>query len=112
MKGTTTMRTPMPSPRGTNVAKLFVDRNPRAAYDAMPEDAAAELLVFLTGKLSDADLAEFCKMAGIDQGITMDSPEPFKGMPEPGGGKFGEDSAMTATLARIRKNSARITVSR
>jgi hypothetical protein len=105
------MRTPMPSPRGTNHARLFV--NPRGAYDAaLSEESAADLLVFLTGKLSDADLAAFCKMAGIDQGVTMDSPEPFSGMPLVGGGKLGQDAAMNATLARIRKNRDRIVVNR
>jgi hypothetical protein len=105
------MRTPMPSPRGTNHARLFV--NPRGAYDAaLSEESAADLLVFLTGKLSDADLAEFCKMAGIDQGVTMDSPEPFAGMPLVGGAKFGEDSATKAMFARIKANTGRITVNR
>jgi hypothetical protein len=112
------MRTPMPSPHGTNHARLFV--NPRGAYDAaLPEDAAAELITFLTGKLSDADLAEFCKLAGIDQGVTMDEPVPFKGMPQPGGGKFGEDSrrrrphsaAESASFAERFPHAARIKVS-
>jgi hypothetical protein len=104
------MRRPMPSPRGTNVARLFV--NPRGAYDAaLPEDAAAELLVFLQGKLTDADLAEFCKMAGIDAGMSMDEPADFAGKPTVGGGKFGQDAAMNATLARIRVHASRIKVS-
>lgn len=103
------MRTAMPSPRGTNHARLFV--NPRGAYDAaLPEDAAAEILVFLQGKLSDADLAEFCKLAGIDAGITMDSPVPFKGMPQPGGGKFGEDSRRRGSFAERFPHAARIKV--
>ena len=106
------MRTPMPSPRGTNVARLFLNRSPAGAYDAaLSEESAAELLAFLQGKLSEADLAEFCKMAGIDQGITMDEPEPFKGMPTVGGGKFGEDSSI-ATIRRVREFASRIKVSR
>jgi hypothetical protein len=96
------MRTPMPSPRGTNHARFFV--NPRGAYDAaLPEDAAAELLVFLQGKLSDADLAEFCKLAGIDAGMSMDEPEPFKGMPQPSGGKFGQDSRRRAPMTSAQE---------
>lgn len=113
------MRTAMPSPRGTNYARLFVNRSPAGAYDAaMPEDAAAEILTFLTGKLSDADLAEFCKLAGIDAGITMDEPVPFKGMPQPGGGKFGQDArrrphsaAESASFAERFPHAAKIKVS-
>lgn len=68
-------------------------RYPRHAFDGqLDEAAAAELYTFLQGKLSEADLAEFCKRAGIDAGMSMDEPEPFKGMPLPGGKKFGEDS--------------------
>jgi hypothetical protein len=105
------MRTPMPSPRGTNHARLFVNSNPRGAYDAaLSEESAAALLAFLHGKLSDADLAEFCKMAGIDAGMSMDEPEPFKGMPLPGGGKFGQDST-PAKIAQVRALASRIRVS-
>lgn len=112
------MRTPMPSPRGTNHARLFV--NPRGAYDAaLPEGAAAELLAFLQGKLSEADLAEFCKMAGIDSGVTMDEPADFTGKPAVGGGKFGEDSrrrrphtaAESASFAERFPHAAKIKVS-
>lgn len=94
------MRTPMPSPHGTNRAGLFL--NPRGAYDAMPADGGAELVEFLRGKLSDADLTSFCEMAGIDAGMSMDEPVPFKGMPQPGGGKFGEDSRRLSMDARLR----------
>jgi len=112
------MRRPMPSPRGTNHAGLFLANNPRGAYDAaLPEDAGVKLLTFLQGKLSDADLAEFCKMAGIDQGITMDEPGSFTGMPRPGGG-FGQDaryrrpmtSVHQAEFNRMFPNAARIKV--
>ena len=66
------MRVPMPSPKGTNRAQLFL--NPHAAYDeALPADVGAGLLAFLTDKLSPEDLAEFCKMAGIDAGAAMDT---------------------------------------
>jgi hypothetical protein len=72
-------------------------RYPRHAFDgALNEAAAAELYAFLQGKLSEADLAEFCKRAGIDAGMSMDGPEPFRGMPEPGGGKFGMDGRRRA----------------
>ena len=106
------MRTPMPSPRGTNRAGLFLNSNPRGAYDAaLSEESAAALLAFLQGKLSDADLAEFCKTAGIDAGITADEPEGFRGMPLPGGGKFGQDST-PAKIAQVRALASRIKVSR
>jgi hypothetical protein len=49
------------------------------------EASAAELYSFLHGKLSEEDLAEFCRRAGIDAGMSMDEPEPFRGMPRPGG---------------------------
>jgi hypothetical protein len=110
------MRTAMPSPLGTNHARLFL--NPRGAYDAMPADGGAELVEFLRGKLSDADLAEFCKMAGIDASMSMDEPIPFKGLPQPGGGKFGEDSrrrphsaAESASFAQRFPHAAKIKVS-
>jgi len=84
----------MPSPRGTNHAGLFITANPRGAYDAaLPESVGAELHAFLQGKLSEEDLAEFCKLAGIDAGLGMDEPEPFNGRPTPGGKPLGEDAA-------------------
>jgi hypothetical protein len=109
------MRTPMPSPRNTNFAKLYLNTKPAGAYDAaLPDDQAAALILFLQERLSEADFTEACRIGKLDAGITMDDenggPERFKGTPQPGGGKFGEDSAMSATLARIRKNSARIKV--
>ena len=104
------MRTPMPSPRGTNRAGLFLNRNPGGAYDAaLSEESAAELLAFLQGKLSEEDLSRFCAMAGIDAGIAADEPEGFRGMPLPGGGKFGEDSSI-GKIARIRALASRIKV--
>jgi hypothetical protein len=77
-------------------------RFPRGAYDgALNEAAAAELFTFLQTRLSEADLAEFCRRAGIDSGMTADSdpdggPPGFKGMPEPGGTKFGMDGRRRA----------------
>jgi hypothetical protein len=82
------MKIPMPSPTGMNRAGLFINR-PRvgAAYDALPEsgleeekeaerlskDAAGALHEFLKGKLSEEDLREFCRMAGIDDpALSMD----------------------------------------
>ena len=89
------MKIPMPSPRGTNHARLFVTTNQQAAYDEkLPEDVGAELLAFLAGKLSDEDLQAFCKMAGIDAGAAMDEPEPFKDMPK--------TNAQAADQARAR----------
>jgi hypothetical protein len=102
----------MPSPTGRNTEQLYINVNPRGAYDeALDPASAADLLEFLRGKLSDQDLATFCRMAGIDAGAAMDSPEPFKGMPTVGGGKFGQDAQRTQ-LARIRANAAKIKVSR
>jgi hypothetical protein len=68
------MRSAMPSPRGTNHARLFITTNPRGAYDAaLSDESGAEVYAFLQGKLSEEDLAEFCKLAGIDAGLGMDS---------------------------------------
>jgi hypothetical protein len=114
------MRRPMPSPRGTNRAGLFLVTNPRGAYDAaLSEASGAQLVAFLTSKLSEEDLAEFCKLAGIDAGLGMDNPEPFNGMPRPGGGKFGQDAryrrpmtaAQEASFAERFPHAARIKVS-
>lgn len=112
------MLKPMPSPHGTNHARRFIaERGARGAYDAAPglsdsdlsDEAALRLLEFLRGKLSDDDLATFCKIAGIDGGMTMDDdqPEPFEGRPQRGG--FGQDS-MNAQLRRIRQMAGRIKV--
>lgn len=107
----------MPSPRGTNHAGLYLVTNPRGAYDAaLSEESGAELYAFLQGKLSEDDLAAFCKLAGIDAGLGMDEPEPFMGMPQPGGGKFGQDaryrrpmtSAQKADFDKRFPNAARI----
>ncbi len=64
----------MPSPRGTNVENLYIDWPLNgAAYDEkLPRDAAAALLTFLTPKLTEEDIVEFCKLAGIDRGLSMD----------------------------------------
>jgi hypothetical protein len=107
----------MPSPRGTNYAGLFLVTNPRGACDAaLSEASGAELYAFLKPLLSEADMIEFCKLAGIDAGLGMDQPEPFKGMPQPGGGKFGQDaryrrpmtSAQKAEFDKRFPNAARI----
>lgn len=109
----------MPSPRGTNRAGLFLHSNPRGAYDAaLPNDAVAELLTFLKGKLSDEDFSEFCRLGNFDAGVTMDEPGPFNGMPQPGGSKFGQDArnrrsysvAETASFAERYPHAARIKI--
>lgn len=110
------MRVTMPSPAGTNLAGLFIDR-PRtgAAYDEkLPDEAAAALHEFLKDKLNPEDLARFCELAGIDAGQAADEDdgglEPIKGLPEPGGTKFGQDSARSR-VSRARALMARIRVS-
>jgi hypothetical protein len=96
------MRQPMPSPRGTNLARLFITTNPRGAYDAaLSEESGAELVSFLQGKLSEEDLAEFCKLAGIDAGLGMDARRRRPAM----------DAASTADFARRHPHAARIKVS-
>jgi hypothetical protein len=117
MKGTT-MRRPMPSPRGTNHAGLFLSTTPVAAYDelppgfrrttterkkpmrrsptrfsfdAMPGGKAAELILFLKERLSEEDFSEACRLGGLDAGITMDEPAAYSGMRKPAG-NFGQDA--------------------
>jgi hypothetical protein len=105
----------MPSPRGTNHARLFLVTNPRAAYDAMPDDKKAELIEFLRGLLSEEDHKRAVQLIS-DPDAAMDSPEPFKGMPQPGGGKFGQDAryrrpmtaAQEADFNKRFPNAARI----
>jgi hypothetical protein len=102
----------MPSPRGSNRARLFVDRNPRGAYDEkMSEADGSSLVAFLTDKLSPEDLAEFCKMAGIDAGAAMDEPADFEGKPKVGGG-MGQDARHRASFAQRFPHAAKIKVSR
>ncbi len=111
------MRVRMPSPRGTNTENLYIDRSfTGVAYDeALPPDAAAALLTFLTPKLTEEDLIEFCELAGIDRQMTMDNdiggPAPFRGMPLRGGGKFGQDKKPGGLSALTRAAMARIKVS-
>jgi hypothetical protein len=93
------MRQPMPSPRGTNLARLFITANPSGAYDAaLSEESGAELYAFLQGKLSEEDLAEFCKLAGLDAGLGMDRRRPAM------------DAASAADFARRYPHAAKIVV--
>ena len=102
------MRTPMPSPFGTNRAGLFINSDLRgAAYDAaaaLSEESAAELLAFLQGKLSELDLLAFCKMAGIDQGMTMDDDDELaKRLPAPRTNEQAQDQRGALLAARVAR---------
>lgn len=95
------MRRPIPSPRGTNHAGLYLVTNPRGAYDeALSDASAAELLSFLQGKLSEEDLIAFCKLAGID--------DPGMGMDRR---RHAMDGAAEADFAKRFPHSARIKTS-
>ena len=59
------MKIAMPSPRGTNHARLFITGNPTGAYDEKTE-AGESLVEFLRSKLSPEDFTEFCRLAKID----------------------------------------------
>jgi hypothetical protein len=118
------MRVPMPSPRGTNRAGLFITKNPVAAYDesirrrrrpdaarrAVARDekpaVSEELIEFLRTKLSLEDFDAWCMLAKIDDSNeAMDDeggPEPFAGMPKRGG-EIGEDAISARMKARIRR---------
>lgn len=64
------MRRPMPSPNGTNNARLYLpSRPPVAAYDAangVNIDLADKIANFLQGKISDEDLKTVGNMLGRD----------------------------------------------
>jgi hypothetical protein len=96
------MRQPMPSPRGTNIAQLFLPANPKGAYDQLPDDVAAELLTFLQGKLSEADFIEACRLGGLDAGITMDQRRR----------RHALDSAATKSFAERFPHASTIAVNR
>ena len=69
------MRIPLPSPKGTNLEKLFFNSNPRAAYDeALSEEAATALMLFLKERLSDSDFAEAVRLGKgiLDDAQAMD----------------------------------------
>jgi hypothetical protein len=91
----------MPSPSGRNTEKLYYihRRPPLAAYDEMPgmgDEEKLRLLEFLRNRLSPEDHRAVAKLLGADVDAAMDDedggPKPFKGMPEPGGTKFGQDA--------------------
>jgi hypothetical protein len=95
------MRVPMPSPNGTNLGNLYIERErllpPVAAYDAIngntselvPEDinVIEKLIKMLRARgLSDEECAEVRKM--LDGGMSMDD---FRG-PVPRQQKFAQDT--------------------
>jgi hypothetical protein len=85
----------MPSPRGTNHAGLFLVSNPAGAYDAMPDDQAAALILFLKERLTDADFSEACRIGKLDEGVTMDR-------------RPAMDAATNAAFARRWPHAAKI----
>lgn len=93
------MKIPMPSPRGTNHARLFLAQTfpgAGAAYDAaagLDPDAQAKLLEILTGKLSDEDMAAVKAMLGVsDPDGTADEPADFAGKPKLDTAKVTQDA--------------------
>jgi hypothetical protein len=119
-------RTPMPSPRGTNLAGAYLPSswgNPIAAYDAaMPrtrlhrlaqdsltgDDALALVRILLTGLPPDecaafrdglTALLQSDTDNGSEPDPTGDNPPSFRGMPRPGGGqdrRYARDSRLPA----------------
>jgi hypothetical protein len=100
------MKKAMPSPRGTNHARLFINSNPRAAYDEAPlsEEAATALMLFLKERLSDSDFAEAVRLGKgiLDDAQAMDEPEPFKDMPRT------NEQAADQARARLALRAARL----
>lgn len=110
-------RCPMPSPRGTNHAGLYLPPNFPAsgmAYDAATgladsEEKAtiAKILAYLKGKLSDADLDKVAQLLSGEEARAEDEPPPFEGRPRPGGRIDAlEDHAMDARLRGFGFDSA------
>lgn len=69
---------PMPSPRGTNIAQMFLpDRGPLAAYDDangfLSDDEVEKVIAFLKGKLSEEDLAKAREILVGKSAMSMDS---------------------------------------
>jgi hypothetical protein len=117
------MLKPMPSPRGTNVERLFIRASgPAAAYDAAGvsdlmdeehrarlEDAFAKLNVFLQQKLPQDDQAAAKSLVellldaamGSSPGAT-DEPPNFPGKPLVGGKQVAQDAK-----ARLRAAAAK-----
>jgi hypothetical protein len=88
----------------------------RFAFDAMPDDKAAELLLFLKARLNEVDFNEACRLGGLDSGITMDEPAAYSGMRKPAG-NFGQDAQRRLTcsaedFAKSHPHAAKIVVSR
>jgi len=71
----------------------------RFAFDAMPDDKAAELLLFLKARLSEGDFNEACRLGKLDAGITMDNEQKaYSGMIKPAG-NFGQDAQRRMTCS-------------
>lgn len=93
------MLIPMPSPRGTNHAKLFLRaRGPVAAYDsrrglaadaALSDEKKGAILDFLAGKLSSDDIMSVKAMLSGER--AYDEPPDFPGKPKVGGGMTALD---------------------
>ncbi len=79
----------------------LVRRFRTARDEKLSDEARTALLTFLTGKLSPEDLAEFCKMAGIDAGQAMDDEEDFP-MPRT------NEQAADQRHARLAMRAARV----
>jgi len=89
------MKVPMPSPRGTNRAGLFLPpswaaRDPVAAYDAAEglaapeaESPAKQVLSKIRRVLAPKDLAELRDLLASEDFATDDPPD-FAGKPRPG----------------------------
>jgi hypothetical protein len=63
------MRTPMPSPRGTNREGLFLrrsSRGPAAAYDEAPEGSQRTMLRRKARKYFESLYEDFCRATGIE----------------------------------------------
>jgi hypothetical protein len=91
----------------------------RFAFDAMPDDKAAELLLFLKSRLSEEDFNEACRLGKLDSGITGDEPAPYSGMRKPAV-NFGQDArrrplditCSAEEFAKLHPSAAKIVVNR
>ena len=100
------MRIPFPSPKGTNLEKLFYS-NPRGAYDeALSDEAATALMLFLKERLSESDFAEAVRLGKgvLDDGAAMDDERELdERMPTPRTTEQAADQARARLGVRIAR---------
>ena len=110
-KGNATMRTPMPSPRGTNRAGLFLTNSQGFAYDAAPARLGprardAMTRYFCRAGMSDEEIDHFFELCDAEQpaddGAFVDGQWRDDASPED---HVGKDKLPDYGAARLPKNA-------